>query len=532
MRTLLSLEIRTPTVVWNRSLVTDSDPTQADLEFYYKTLCGLTEATVECKKHSIPPDFNMSLLSTIDRAPTQFPARDLETPVEEEERRAQYHKFISRLCEMEHSRAALGVFSAGVPDDESASASSDTNRVNHRLNHTRSWVQDLLRSLHEDEDGLVVSADDEGGGEEFTPIGWIATPVVAEIRETRGSRIILDASIGKHWERLLGTDVYPDLVVSRRISTLNWAFQHATSDVLIKATLDWYLASQDAKIVDGISDWIPDADREMAILFSTFKKIKVNERLIMEGLPRHSEKGGQVLKLLNTVESRLLASAHGNPEISPCPLDVFQKYMNYVFQAFGVPKEIYGKNEAMVQTLNRWVRSRFGFRSDVDPMLSSWKRMWSLVMRGNATAERVGLFLKTMDCWNPIEAMILTAPQKSAIAAEWVNIFIDNETIADTGSRVRSTLLHARTKDWCYRYLPEPVFPTSFSPMSIGPVFTRRGFVSVKRNDGRHTMGMRLKHETPVEDVSMTPTVAQQQPESTTAAAVYEPPMSIHLGTI
>jgi hypothetical protein len=431
---------------------------------------------------------------------------------------------------MEQSRAALRVFTR----PEEASAPVKGGFTNVRFHSTRNWVKELLRTLsdeHEydqnDQNELIVAPEKDT----FVPIGWIFTPVVLGIREERGSRIVMDPVIGTHWEKLLGTDMYPDLVVSRRISTLNWAFQHVTSDALVRATMAWYLAAQDAKLEGGVSGWIPEADREITALFSTFKRIKVNERLIMEGLPKTSEKNGQLFTILSSVESRLLGSSLEIPEIAPCSHDVFRRYMTYVFRGFGIAKEMYSGNEAVNQILLRWSRASLGFRGGVDPLLESWKDMWSVIMRERPTVDRVYHFLRTMDCWDSLEAALLSPQQKTEIANTWIHMYIENEIIVDAKARERSTTVHAATKEWCLKYVPESVFPTNFNPMRIGPLFTARGFNSVKRSDGRHTLGMRFKHARPEpvfeEPVSHVPAVHMFSTMTATAATA-----EIHLGML
>jgi hypothetical protein len=117
-RKLISIEIQTPTRVYSRSIVSACDPKQDDLEYYYKTFCGLADAVIKFHALDIPEEFNASLLATIDRAPTKFPAHDLETDLSELEKRRQYDNFIRQLCEMEQSRAALRVFTR--PEEASA----------------------------------------------------------------------------------------------------------------------------------------------------------------------------------------------------------------------------------------------------------------------------------------------------------------------------------------------------------------------------------------------------------------------------
>jgi len=487
-RTLVCVEIQTPTLVWNRAFVSDLIPTQEDLNFYYNRLCGL-EATITFRTESVPESFNETLLYTGSRLPTQFPVHDLETAREDKEKRDKYTLFLKQLCDMERSRSSLQVF------QPASEATTKSEKSSGTATKSRQWVQDLLRSLNTDdtvgEDEALVPSS---AAVETAPLGWILTPVVKEIRETRGSRILTDPELGAKWDALLGTDLYPDVVVSRRISTQTWAFQHATSDALVKATLDWYLAAQDASVTDGMSGWIFNADKEMNALFGTFKRIKVHESLIAKHAPKMGGKPQQVIQLLSTLEGRCLASALDDTEVQPVPHDVFQKYMTYLFMAFQIPKDVYVEMAAYTQTIHRWVRGSMGFRAETDPLVESWRDTWSLLMRSKTpTEERVRMFLRTLDCWNTLEAGLLTLGQRKEVADEWVFAFIDNMMIPDKVGKIKSILLHEKVKEWCHKYLPTGLFASNFSPMAIGPLFTRREYNSVKRGDGRYMMGLKFK---------------------------------------
>ena len=502
-RVLLCLEISDPTTVWNRTLLTSYIPSEEDLLFYYGRLLGIKDVKVSMKTESIPEEFNMALLSVVDRVPTHFPVYDLETAIGDDERRTKYYDFIRQLCEMERSRAALRVFVKPASGASGAITSNGEERQDtHHIVQSRAWVNELLRSLNTDYDfeGTVETQDAivASQADDYVPAGWIFTPSSADVRASRGSRIVVCPAIGKKWERLLGTDMFPDMVVSRRISTMNWAFQHAKSDALIKATLEWYLAAQDTTVTDGISGWILEADREMNALFATFRKIKVHERLIMEGLPRVTEKQGQAFKILSSVEGRLLSSAVEDPSISPISADLFRRYCTYLFRGYGLEKEMYFGNDTVNQVFDRWERSKFGFKHNVNPLLESWNEVWRLVMRGDkVTADRVLSFVRTLDCWDPVESANISSLQRGALGTEWIRIFVENELIVDEKARIRSPHLQARVKEYCLKYLPEAVFPTSFSPMIVGPILAKIGFTSTKTKDGRFTRGVRYKHPQP-----------------------------------
>lgn len=527
-RVLLLLEIKTAERVWNRAVLSDTIPVIDELKEYYTLLCGINVESVTCRVEDIPESFNESLLAVGISAPTLFPAHDVETTPTDIEKRTQYTKYIQQLCEMERSRAILRVYTGA----ESKRMEVAGGRVKPTLQRTRDWVNELLRTLNpENEEGAIVPM----AMDDTVPLGWILTPVVAAVRDDRGSRILLDVELGRKWERLLGTDVYPDLVVSRRISTANWAFQHSTSDALVKATLDWYLACQDVRVERGLSGWIARADNEMNALFSTFRRIKINERFLQAETLSSNDIQRKIFKLLSSVENQCLASALTNPEISPITTEVFRKYMNYLFRGFGISKDQYGGIEMVNQILLRWGRANLGFRSEIDPLLESWKQMWHLIMRGHATADRVLLFVRTLDCWDPIEAATVTAEDRKIIGRDWVNVFVDTELVTDEKEKIRSMYLHEKVQEWCYKYLPSGLFATTFGPTKVGPLFTARGYVSTKRNNGRFTMGVRWKNPAMVDTAATTPTKEETVAATATAAPTPVSAISentIHLGTL
>lgn len=503
-------------LVWNRALVLNFVPDKEDLMFYYKTLLDLQVDNIELKTYEIPETFNSSLINVNDSVPENYPYHDLETARDDVDKRTRYYNYIDQLCMMEKNRAELSIFKHDSDKKRKAAAAAaeeeneleDLYKTKSRtVTRCREWVNELLRSLNteyeetttHDEHGLVSVSNTP----ESLPIGWIFTPTVENVRIHRGSRIITDPEIGKYWEARLGTDLYPDMVVARRLSTESWAFQHPTADALIRTTIDWYLATQDTCIKDGMSPWIPAAEREISALFTTFRRIKVNERLMNDAIPRIQDKHGQVIKLLHQVESQLLMSASEDPTIKPCPIDIFQRYMIFLFRGYNIEKEYYNNNENLATTTQRWVRNQMGFRPGVDPLLSSWVELWSAVTREckQIAPERVGFFLRSLSTWDPIESVHLTLDQKKYLVTDWIMCYIDNELIIDPDGTELSTVLQIRCHDWCLKFLPRHIFGNSFSSMAVTPVLSRLGFISVKRSRGRETKGVRFKNPETSEDV-------------------------------
>lgn len=504
---ILHIQIATPVRVWDRCLIVPQVPATEELEFYYRTLCDIQDAVITLKEYDVPDTFNATLLTNLEKAPNAFPVHDLATHPDEIEKRTAYARFLEQARDMEVSRAALNVFAASTSPSEDASTDASPKTAGGHVLRIRAWVRDLLQALNAEND-IDENAIVEYVNDTTVPLGWVITPVAAARRSMMGSRIVLSPEIGKKWERLLGTDLYPDMVVSRRISSANWMFQHVTSDALIKATLEWYLAAQSVSMNDGITGWIVDADRELNMLFNTFRRIKINEKFIMEALPRQ-DKTNQVFTLISNVEKDLLESALENPIIQAIPHDIFQRYMTYVFRAFNVPKELYHGVEAVNIIYQRWGRGNMGFKPESVPLVESWRETWNHIMRGTPNVQRVQIFLRTLDSWDPLEAMNFNKDTKADIANEWLNIFLDTMMVEDVDGRIRTTNLHDQAREWCRRFLPVSTFPTQFTPMAIGPVLTRRGFASVKTKDGRWVRGLRYK------DPDMEKTLTPEKPTKT-----------------
>jgi hypothetical protein len=108
-RKLVSIDITTGGNIYSRTLYTDYIPTDEDLYYYYKILCGFSDAVIASTIIDVPADFNTALLSFSEQIPTRFPNYDITAPIADAEKIAKYHDYIVQLSEMERARAALNV---------------------------------------------------------------------------------------------------------------------------------------------------------------------------------------------------------------------------------------------------------------------------------------------------------------------------------------------------------------------------------------------------------------------------------------
>jgi hypothetical protein len=481
--------------------VLPSIPNKDDVEYYYKTLLDLQDAKITMTNLAVPEEFNTSLLPSHEDAPSNFPCADLETEPAEHERREKYSTFLRQLCEMERSRAILKNFTRPVSQKKAPKYTTAVTEeplfligyaaASHGQSGTRAWVQEILRDLNPETDETsltVVSPPD------FPPYGWILTPSSASTRYSQGSRLLLDKTQGMKWERLLGSDLYPDLLVSRRLTSRGWAFQDRLSETLIESTVNWYLGSQDVTVTDGLTPFMIGVEKELSALFSAFKAVRVSNRLLESA--GESNPQSRVLKFLQNLEAWCLVSAEANPDVQPISGSVFHKFLNYLFRAAEIPRDAYVGDDNVRATVDRWVKSEFGFKEGAESILSKWTEMWDLVMRGKPTAVRVNHFLASMDVWDPVlSASYRRNIERPAVAQEWIRIFLDTQLIRETNARIRSTTLHENIRRWCLRFLPEEMFGPQFAPVNVGPVLTKKGFITSKLRDGRFIVGYKLRQD-------------------------------------
>jgi hypothetical protein len=87
---------------------------------------------------------------------------------------------------------------------------------------------------------------------------------------------------------------------------------------------------------------------------------------------------------------------------------------------------------------------------------------------------------------------------------EWVNIFLHTQIIKDSTASIRSAIVHNTITKWCFKFLPEKLFTTNITPMTIGPVLTQNGFITTKKPGGRWVAGF-VFADTPTEFAEFQP---------------------------
>lgn len=545
-RTLISIEVTTPTKIWNRTYLADFCPTLEQYECYYRMLCGFQDATLKITKETVPEGFNEKLLKPLDTAPTVFPLSDLETEADTagEEKRRAYTNFIKQLVQMEINRISLNFF-VEAPKAETWLSDKDKERIQEY----RSWVDELLDALSE-----------EIPQEEQTTetVGWILAPAAEIARRMNGYRLITNQEMGRTWEPLLGTDHFPDLVVAQKLHTSSWSFQHELSTELYKSVLHWYMNAKGAIIYEGVSDWLPRMDTEIRTLIAAYLPVRANlertetvlppksllpiayipanhqaprtkekdpefEALPSAAFPSTGNRVGRPPKVvlappltkfnkqslreefINTdipvgetpkltcikdvlrhVETLLAPAVMFADSMEPCGADVFQEFVDTICSLLNLTDAVLAEE---MKVFKRWEANQMGFRPDLYPIIAEWYDVWRTIIRTNATVERIRFFIKTVTLEK--ETTVDTR-LKETIVDGWIKIFTETHLIVDPRGTVQSLDLHEQCKLFCLQFMP-PSFTKYFTPMTIGPYFTKRGFQTRKRSEGRYTHGIRYR---------------------------------------
>jgi hypothetical protein len=185
------------------------------------------------------------------------------------------------------------------------------------------------------------------------------------------------------------------------------------------------------------------------------------------------------------VENLLAPAGLFEGSVEACGIEDFRGFVQSMCKLLGIDVDC-GTEEKF---LKRWTENHLGFRPDLYPIIAEWYDAWRTIIRANATIERVRFFIKTVSL---SKENVLDSTTKDTIVNGWIQIFMDTHLIVDVRGSVQAIDLHEQCKLFCLQYVPL-VFAKYFTPMTIGPFFTRKGFQTQKRKNGRYTYGIRYR---------------------------------------
>lgn len=502
-----TITVRWKETTWLRSLCVDAPPNEKDIEFYYKTLCGFTDAVVTLHTQHIPTDFDESLLSLETKdgkdetGPVEFPVYSAAETTEAKV--AEYIHYVNHVCEMERSRARMAMERKGGNGTRHKNKNSpEAQRGKGRRVGNRKWVDELLAALKAEPATATATATALVPVEsDVVPSAWLLAPTAWAKRARDGSLLVLDAAVGLAWEQRLGTDLYPDFVVSRRLTTASWAFQHSSSSSLLSSVVQW-LAAQHP------SGWIQDAEARVDGATAPFlggpKGGGVADAPKESRGPKdegpdcgEAEKDNATIHvLLQRIEASMLYSKAEVAEVEPLSIPTLTKLVDYMARSFGIPKETYAETASVSAVLRRWSLSQMGVSRRTKPLLASWKEVWGLLLGVKAPvvgmAARVDLLVRTMDAWDLVEGAVMTEEARKELWDQWIAVFCDAELGAQKGCKIPLTAMEDAAMAFLRRFLPVNVSGTKRFRESLTQSLSRKGYSSTVVSGALCVVGARF----------------------------------------
>jgi len=473
---VLLIAVQVSKTTWLRSLCVEELPKKEDIVFYYRDLCGFKDAVISVTAHAVPTEFQESLLAVES---TAFPKRHVEAA--SDEKVAEYRAYIHQVCEAERSRIRLTV------DRDEASTKEARDPTPREPKKRKTWASELLSQLN------TVSTE----ATDAEVVAWVIT---AE----KESRILMDSAVGAAWEPRLGSPLYPDFVVSRRITTASWGFQHPSSVSLLSATIAWYLAARGVVVTNGVSSPVAGIESDLLALTAPFAALKgVTEEKEEEeekgeedyvGKPRNTDLAEDrpslsrfskikatppkpIVVLLQKIEQSMLFSRMENTSVEPLSESILRRFLTYMARGHSIDAE----DEIVGTTIRRWVTAQMGFSTKTRPLLTSWNPLWDTLMsaegrRDAVTAARVDLLVRTLDAWDACESAVMTEEQRRILLEDWIAVYRDKELVADRGARVIFATLETDPLGYLDQFLPRSFAQHKRFRDTVASVFLKKGY--------------------------------------------------------
>lgn len=507
---LLTIELHELDQYFIRSVIVNSDETvlDEDILFYYKTLLGFKDTHIQIKRRTIPTEFRLELIQgTANDVPQTFPAYDIQTT---EEGCRKYYELIDRICELETMRKDCGIVkkvqtsnvdpnSENDVDEDTARSKSKNKDKDKDKDKTKSkfrkWVEDLLDAYKEASDEKIAEIIDEK-----TTIAWVLTPILESARNTKGNRILLDSDVGNRWVHRLGTELYPDIVIGYRVTTVDWSLKHPDSNDLALKIVQWYFGAKSTGLSDypGLSSWIQQAEEDLIQLFKPYRQLGMDRMFAAwtepTGNTETAAKIHPLIHIIHKMEGEHVVCSHTSSNIFILKESQWNIYLRRIFRELGYGTDtidIYWP--AVNDTIRVWVNGDYGIHTDNGPFIEKWNTIWNKTIGAKNTTEMFELFLATITICDPLESLTISTTEKNNIASQWIQLYIQAELIKDSTCCINSTDLHIRSREWCLQFLPENVMDHTLKPTSLGPIFASYGYKCQRTLKGRMIAGVRFK---------------------------------------
>ena len=438
-----------------------------------------------------------------ETGPVVFPVHDAAETTEAKV--AEYIHYVNQVCEMERSRTRMAMERKG---GKGKGKQSEVRRGKGKCVGNRKWVDELLAALKAEPDAgkAIVPAESD-----VVPSAWLLAPTAWAKRDRDGSLLVLDAAVGLFWEHRLGTALYPDFVVSRRLTTASWAFQHSSSSSLLSSVVQWlaaqhpsgWLRNAEARVDGAVAPFLGGAPKESrgpkdgnADCGETEKDKDKGKDAAETAEAAETTTTETIHVLLQRIETSMLYSKAEVAEVEPLSIPTLTKLVDYMARSFGIPKETYADNASVSAVLRRWSLSQRGVSRRTKPLLASWKEVWGLLLGPKTpivgTAARVDLLVHTMDAWDLVEGAVMTEEARKELWDQWLGVFCDTELGPQKGGKIPLTAMEDAAVVFLRRFLPLGVSITKRFRESLTQSLSRKGYSSTLVSESLCVVGVRF----------------------------------------
>ncbi len=490
---LITLFLKGDAQTWIRNLLWEEEPPclKEDMEIYYRDFLGVKDLEISFRIHEVPKTFPMSLLGPSEPS-RSYPMFDKE--IHSDQEKEKYLALVDRMVEMERMRVecGIGMEPASVQPVSAQPVSAQPYE---------SWIHTVLETLQQQqqqrqkEDTIPIPDD--------ATIAWILTPVLEHERVKKGCRILTDGDLGRVWASRLGTELYPDLVVCRRLSTCRWRIRNRHADILAKTAIEWYVAGQSmaAGPLPGLSTWIQQADEDLASVLLPFENVGPSEpfhRPPRADVEENDTPTHPLTKILQALEGTHVLCSLTHTNIYVPTKEQWVRYLRHVFRMHGILSSLIDSNwQGVEDCIVIWIQGGQGVDVGAPALFEKWRPIWSMlsIERDSVPiATKFEEFLTTLDLHVPMTAIGLQTFEKMDIANVWVQIFIDRELVEDSEGILHASVLYDAVRTFVFRYCPQNVVESVLQPTSLAPYFKSHGYEAARTKKGRFITGLRYKN--------------------------------------
>jgi hypothetical protein len=387
---------------------------------------------IEFHSQPISDTFTVSLLGKQGSPEDSYPAYDTVLLAAQF---TSYEKYVKNVIMTEESRLELGI-----------GYTSKTGRLMVEDKESSSLYSDIEEFIDVLEKGMTV---------EETPseiCAWIWAHVHPDMRDAKGVRVIRDSSVGKKWNSLLGTSLFPDLIIARRITLSSWNFKHALSENLILAILAWWSQAY------GISEtgWVSSSEVELDRLYDTFR--------FKEG-PAYKTESEDVTSPITTALTFIEESILGNSTLYsadsiliPSSVHVWNLWIQRMFRHKKIPLNI--RTDLISEKIQEWMRDKWGIRKErlPDPAILSWNELWSVLTKDGITEKSFIFWLQIMEANDPAMTVTYSKSQKEKIIYDMVPYALSIIRTNNPADRTKTGDTTSWIQTWILQFIPAAVF--------------------------------------------------------------------------